>query len=157
MIPGNETSAALAAWPTSGAAPRRWWHFGEDFSLALLLAFMVALPLAAVLREPVVYLQSHLVLELWGTLTAEEVAAIRARPAPQLAAVRCPECGSAVAHGDSFCRVCGTKLFFESERWAGETHVALAAFDDPVDRAPTVDASYEEHVDWILRPAAAQQ
>ena len=34
-----------------------------------------------------------------------------------------------------FCRVCGTKLFFESARWAGETHVALAAFDEPVDRA----------------------
>ena len=31
---------------------------------------------------------------------------------------------------------CGTKLFFESTRWPGETHVMLAAFDDPVDRAP---------------------
>jgi hypothetical protein len=57
----------------------------------------------------------------------------------------------------SFCRVCGTKLFFVSERWAGETHVPLAAFDDPVDRAPTGDAFYEEHVPWIERPAASSK
>jgi hypothetical protein len=49
----------------------------------------------------------------------------------------------------SFCRDCGTKLFFESTRWAGETHVALAAFDDPVDRAPGGHAFYEEHVAWL--------
>ena len=30
-----------------------------------------------------------------------------------------------------FCSDCGTKLFFESARWPGETHVPLAAFDDP--------------------------
>ena len=33
-------------------------------------------------------------------------------------------------HARTFCRVCGTKLFFESSRWPGETHIALAAFDD---------------------------
>lgn len=52
----------------------------------------------------------------------------------------------------SFCRRCGTKLFFQSERWAGETHVALAAFDDPVDRAPSGHAFFEEHVAWIPWP-----
>ncbi|MBP6368797.1 MAG: GFA family protein, partial [Burkholderiales bacterium] len=36
----------------------------------------------------------------------------------------------------SFCGVCGTKLFFQSEKWPGETHVPLAAFDEPVDRPP---------------------
>ena len=55
----------------------------------------------------------------------------------------------------SFCRVCGTKLFFESGKWPGETHVALAAFDDPVDRAPEGDAFYDEHVAWIERPRDA--
>jgi len=52
----------------------------------------------------------------------------------------------------TFCRVCGTKLFFRStrdERWARETHIALAAFDDPVDRAPSGHAFYEEHVPWL--------
>jgi len=48
-----------------------------------------------------------------------------------------------------FCRHCGTKLFFESARWPGETHVVLAAFDEPVDRAPSVHAFYAEHADWL--------
>ena len=55
----------------------------------------------------------------------------------------------------SFCRVCGTKLFFESTRWAGETHIALAAFDDPVDRAPQGNAFVEERVAWIPWPQDA--
>jgi hypothetical protein len=48
-----------------------------------------------------------------------------------------------------FCRVCGTKLFFEGAKWPGETHVALAAFDDPVERAPEGHAFYQEHADWL--------
>jgi len=54
----------------------------------------------------------------------------------------------------SFCRHCGTKLFFESERWPGETHIALACFDDPVDRAPSGHAFFEERVAWIPWPEA---
>ena len=49
----------------------------------------------------------------------------------------------------SFCAACGTKLFFESERWPGETHVTLAAFDDPVDREPSGHAFADEHVAWL--------
>ncbi|MSU22526.1 MAG: TRAP transporter large permease subunit [Opitutus sp.] len=48
MIPGGENSAVIAASPLGEAAPRRWWHFGEDLALALLLAIMVALPLAEI-------------------------------------------------------------------------------------------------------------
>jgi hypothetical protein len=48
-----------------------------------------------------------------------------------------------------FCRECGTKLFFESSRWPGEVHVTLAAFDEPVDRPPTVHAFYAEHASWL--------
>jgi len=55
----------------------------------------------------------------------------------------------------SFCRTCGSKLFYESERWAGETHVALAAFDDPVDRAPSGHVFFDEHVPWIPWPETA--
>ncbi|MEO5701209.1 MAG: GFA family protein [Casimicrobiaceae bacterium] len=55
----------------------------------------------------------------------------------------------------TFCRICGSKLFFQSERWSGETHVALAAFDDPVDRAPSEHAFFEEHVPWIPWPQAS--
>jgi hypothetical protein len=49
----------------------------------------------------------------------------------------------------SFCTVCGTKVFFSSERWPGETHVTLAAFDDPVDREPSGHAFADEHVAWL--------
>jgi hypothetical protein len=55
----------------------------------------------------------------------------------------------------SFCRICGTKLFFASERWPGETHVALPAFDDPVDRRPDRHAFVAEHVDWLGPPLPA--
>ena len=49
----------------------------------------------------------------------------------------------------SFCTTCGTKLFFNSERWPGETHVTLAAFDDPLDREPSGHAFADEHVAWL--------
>jgi hypothetical protein len=52
----------------------------------------------------------------------------------------------------SFCRVCGTKLFFESDRWAGETHIARAAFTTAVDRDPAGHAFFDEHVPWMPLP-----
>ena len=48
-----------------------------------------------------------------------------------------------------FCRKCGTKLFYASDRWPGETHVVLAAFDEPVDRLPSGHAFYAEHASWL--------
>ncbi|MCC6378892.1 MAG: GFA family protein [Burkholderiales bacterium] len=53
-----------------------------------------------------------------------------------------------------FCGECGTKLFFSSERWPGETHVPLAAFEGPVDRVPQGHAFWDEHAAW-LPPLAA--
>lgn len=47
-----------------------------------------------------------------------------------------------------FCSRCGSTLFFRSGRWAGELHVALANFQDPVDRAPQSHAFWDTHVDW---------
>ena len=52
----------------------------------------------------------------------------------------------------SFCRVCGTKVFFASQRWPGETHIPLAAITTPVDRQPTEHFCFEEHVAWIPWP-----
>jgi predicted PurR-regulated permease PerM len=66
----------------------------------------VALPVAAVIRETVVYLRRHLVLEPWGTPSAAELAQ-RANPPP---AARCPECGAARPEEASFCPACGTEL-----------------------------------------------
>jgi hypothetical protein len=56
----------------------------------------------------------------------------------------------------SVCRVCGTKLFFESKRWAGETHIALATLRTPADRDPSGHAFFEEHVAWIPWPEQGQ-
>jgi len=52
----------------------------------------------------------------------------------------------------TFCRVCGTKLFFESARWPGEIHIPLAVFTTAIDREPEGHAFYEEHVAWIPWP-----
>ncbi len=79
--------------------------------LALLIGYqlygvagsLVALPVIAVLRQTVVYLRRHLVLEPWGVLGAG-VGLLG--PAPD----RCPDCGTAAPVGDAFCRQCGVSL-----------------------------------------------
>jgi predicted PurR-regulated permease PerM len=67
------------------------------------LGALISLPIAAMVRETVVYLRRHLVLEPWGTTTVLGLAG----PPP---AAYCPECGSAVSRGDTFCRSCGASL-----------------------------------------------
>jgi hypothetical protein len=61
----------------------------------------VALPTVAVLRQTVLYLRRHLVLEPWSTT-----------PAPLLSApvAPCGECGAPAAQDDTFCRSCGASL-----------------------------------------------
>lgn len=49
----------------------------------------------------------------------------------------------------SFCGTCGTPLFFRSSRWPGETHVALGAIIDPVDRIPQVHAFWSDRAPWV--------
>jgi predicted PurR-regulated permease PerM len=66
----------------------------------------VALPVAAVIRETVVYLRRHLVLEPWGTPSAAELAQRRAPPPGP----PCPECGVARPAEAAFCPSCGTEL-----------------------------------------------
>jgi len=75
------------------------------FELFGILGSLMALPVAAVVRETVVYLRRHLVLEPWGTMNALEVAGIRARRRPL-----CSECGSELAPGDAFCSACGAEV-----------------------------------------------
>jgi predicted PurR-regulated permease PerM len=74
------------------------------FELFGILGSLMALPVAAVVRETVVYLRRHLVLEPWGTLNALEVAGIRAGRRPL-----CSECGAELAPGDAFCGACGAE------------------------------------------------
>jgi predicted PurR-regulated permease PerM len=66
----------------------------------------VALPVAAVIRETVVYMRRHLVLETWDLPSAAELAHRRAPPSGP----PCPECGAARPEEASFCPSCGTEL-----------------------------------------------
>jgi predicted PurR-regulated permease PerM len=78
--------------------------------LALLVGFtlygiagaLLALPIAAVIRQTVVYLSRHLVLEPWGTLGAGVVTNVGVE--------RCPDCGAPAGPRDSYCRACGRSL-----------------------------------------------
>jgi predicted PurR-regulated permease PerM len=69
-----------------------------------ILGALIALPVAAVVRETVVYLREHLVFEPWGTMSPVEVAAGRAGKRPV-----CSECGYELGPGDVFCRSCGAE------------------------------------------------
>jgi len=64
---------------------------------------LVALPLAAIVRQTVIYLRRHLVLEPWVTSRplATEVG---------LEPERCPDCGAVAGAADAFCRSCGASL-----------------------------------------------
>jgi predicted PurR-regulated permease PerM len=108
--------------------------------LALLMGYQIygiagallALPVAAMVRQAVVYLRRHLVLEPWavvspgvgvppaGGVLVESGGDPRGDPAagansgvdaPQpLDPDHCPDCGSPSGRGDAYCRVCGASL-----------------------------------------------
>jgi predicted PurR-regulated permease PerM len=70
----------------------------------------LALPLAAVVRESVVYFREHTVLEPWGTPSAAELG-YGARPPGEPAPPRpCPECGTPASREAAYCSACGTEL-----------------------------------------------
>jgi len=48
-----------------------------------------------------------------------------------------------------FCSNCGSSLFFRSERWAGELHIALGCMDDDIDRQPQANVFFDTHVAWM--------
>ena len=69
----------------------------------------LALPLAAVVRESVVYFREHLVLEPWGTPSAAELGRGPPPPEPEPDR-RCPECGAPAGAEAAYCAACGTEL-----------------------------------------------
>lgn len=71
------------------------------YQLYGIMGALIALPLAAVIRQTVEYLRHHLVLEPWNTMTS---AGLTLPPG------RCPECGEEHQPGDVFCRACGASL-----------------------------------------------
>jgi predicted PurR-regulated permease PerM len=74
------------------------------YELYGIVGSLIALPIAAVIRETVVYLRRHTVLEPWGTLNP--IAAL----GPQPQAGVCPDCGAPAGTHDAFCRSCGASL-----------------------------------------------
>jgi len=48
-----------------------------------------------------------------------------------------------------FCKTCGSRLFFRSERWAGALHIALGCMDGDIDRRPQANVFFDTHVDWM--------
>jgi len=48
-----------------------------------------------------------------------------------------------------FCSRCGSPMFFRSERWAGELHIARALFTEAVDREPQAHVFYDSRVPWV--------
>jgi len=75
-----------------------------------ILGALLALPTAAVLRETVVYLREHLVLEPWGTAGPLALLGVE----DTRAARRCPDCGAAAAPRDAYCRRCGADLYADA-------------------------------------------
>lgn len=47
-----------------------------------------------------------------------------------------------------FCSRCGSTLFFESERWPDEVHIALAHMDGPIDREPAAHVFFDSRARW---------
>jgi putative heme transporter len=84
----------------------------------------LALPIAAVLRESVVYAREHLVLEPWGTPTAGQLGLGPRPPNKGEPARRCPECGTPASAEAAYCSACGTEL-------AGADETAAAASAAP--------------------------
>ena len=48
-----------------------------------------------------------------------------------------------------FCGRCGSTLTYEGDRWPGEVHLHVGAFDDPGTLAPKGHAFADERVSWL--------
>jgi predicted PurR-regulated permease PerM len=76
-----------------------------------VIGALVALPVAAMVRETVIYLRQHLVLEPWPASAEVGLGLLgRSHEAP------CPACGRPARPGDAYCRHCGERLEPEPER-----------------------------------------
>ena len=89
-----------------------------------LIGAFISLPIAAMLRETVVYFRRHLVLEPWPTAALAGVGTGIEVAGPR----RCPECDAAVHSEDVVCTACGTELPDDEARVGGHlgrTRLAL--------------------------------
>ena len=75
-----------------------------------IVGALVALPLAAIVRETALYLRRHLMLEPWATPSAASLRENAPAPELPLARRRCPECGTSAVPSAEFCFACGTPV-----------------------------------------------
>jgi predicted PurR-regulated permease PerM len=85
-----------------------------------IIGAFIALPIAAMLRETVVYMRRHLVLEPWPAVALAGGGSGLTQPAlplPEISvaepgedALPCPECGTRPPGGAAYCPACGTEL-----------------------------------------------
>ena len=54
----------------------------------------------------------------------------------------------------SFCPRCGSTLAYRGERWKGETHLPVCAFENASELAPQSDFYVEEMLPWAKRLGA---
>ncbi|HEX6390954.1 MAG TPA: AI-2E family transporter [Solirubrobacteraceae bacterium] len=71
-----------------------------------VIGAFISLPLAAIVRESVVYFRRHLIFERWDLPSA----AGPVPDAPPAPSPRCPECGAPRRPGATACPSCGTEL-----------------------------------------------
>ena len=71
-----------------------------------ILGALVSLPVAAIIRETVVYLRRHLVLEPWGPAEPALAGAMGEAPGRP----SCPECGAEHEPDAAYCGSCGASL-----------------------------------------------
>ncbi len=48
----------------------------------------------------------------------------------------------------SFCRHCGTTLFYEGPRWESEIHIARAVINGDIERSPGAHVYVDHKADW---------
>ena len=48
----------------------------------------------------------------------------------------------------SFCNVCGSTMLYESPRWPGDVHIALAHLENEVDQSPSLHVYVDHRADW---------
>ena len=75
------------------------------YQLSGIVGSLIALPVIAVIRQTVVYLRRHLVLEPWHVGGAGPGVLSTAPPGP-----RCADCGATSGPDDAYCRECGASL-----------------------------------------------
>ncbi len=82
-----------------------------------LIGAFISLPIAAMVRETVVYFRRHLVLEPWPTAALAGVGTGIEISGPH----QCPECGAPVRGEDVVCTACGTELPDDEARTAARS------------------------------------